>query len=112
MDVYPTKLQLHEGVLLDITWSDGQTRQYTVKKLRDACPCATCREKRNQVLDAPPPTAGQGFSLPVLSLQEARPLTIQGMQPVGSYAYNIQFSDGHSTGIYTLEQLWRLGQGT
>ena len=32
------------------------------------------------------------------------------MQPVGSYAYTIQFSDGHDTGIYTFERLLELGQ--
>mgnify|MGYP000434755382 CR=1 FL=1 len=29
--------------------------------------------------------------------------------PVGNYAYQIAFSDGHDTGIYTLEYLYRLG---
>jgi DUF971 family protein len=110
MNAYPTKLELREGTLLRIAWSDGQTREYRVTDLRAACPCATCREKRNQVLDASPPAAGTGFSLPVLSMEETRPLTISAMQPVGSYAYNIHFSDGHNTGIYTLEQLWRMGQ--
>ena len=27
------------------------------------------------------------------------------MNPVGRYAYGIDFSDGHNTGIYTLESL-------
>jgi DUF971 family protein len=45
----------------------------------------------------------------VLSAAEAQPLTIRDMQPVGSYAYAIAFSDGHSTGIYTLEHLRQLG---
>ncbi|MBI1901773.1 MAG: DUF971 domain-containing protein, partial [Planctomycetia bacterium] len=40
-----------------------------------------------------------------------KPLTIEGMTPVGSYAYSIAFSDGHSTGIYTLESLRQLGTG-
>jgi DUF971 family protein len=45
----------------------------------------------------------------VLSLAEARPLTVLGMTPVGNYAYSIAFSDGHDTGIYTLEFLRSLG---
>ena len=102
----PTKLQRPEPSVLLITWSDGQTRRYTVRELRDRCPCATCREKRTQPAV---PSPGAGF-LTVLSPQEARPLTIEGMQPVGSYAYQIQFSDGHDTGIYTLEHLRQLGQ--
>jgi hypothetical protein len=86
MEFYPTQLELRDGVLLRITWSDGKTREYPVKVLREACPCATCREKRNESLSPNPPPAGTGFSLPVLPLAEARPLTIQAMQPVGSYA--------------------------
>ena len=31
------------------------------------------------------------------------------MTPVGRYAYSIDFSDGHDTGIYTLESLRELG---
>jgi len=101
----PTQLQRPEPNVLLITWSDGQVRRYTARELRDACPCATCREKRTQ--PAAPPAAGL---LPVLAPQEARPLTIEGMRPVGSYAYQIHFSDGHDTGIYTLEHLRQLGR--
>jgi DUF971 family protein len=45
----------------------------------------------------------------VLSLAEARPLKVLDMKPVGNYAYSIAFSDGHDTGIYTLEFLRGLG---
>jgi DUF971 family protein len=31
------------------------------------------------------------------------------MAPVGNYAYAIAFSDGHDTGIYTIEYLRELG---
>jgi DUF971 family protein len=88
---------------LRIAWSDGSVREYSIRALRDACPCATCREQRN----APPPPATE---LPVLSLAEAQPLRITAMDPVGRYAYGIHFSDGHNTGIYTLESLRELGE--
>ena len=42
-------------------------------------------------------------------MAEARPLTIASMQPVGNYAYSIAFSDGHDTGIFTLEFLHEHG---
>ncbi len=74
-------------------------REYAISQLRDHCPCATCREKRA----APPPL------LPVLTIAEAQPLSIGGMQPIGHYAYSIRFSDGHDTGIYTFELLRELG---
>lgn len=98
----PTKLARAEGNKLLIDWSDGQQREYTFKELREACPCATCREKRGE---SPAPKN----LLPVLSAAEARPLNITGMRPVGNYAYSIEFSDGHDTGIYTLELLRQLG---
>jgi DUF971 family protein len=44
----------------------------------------------------------------VLAAAEIAPLQIVGMQPVGQYAYSIDFSDGHSSGIYTLEYLHEL----
>jgi DUF971 family protein len=103
MSAYPTKLELAGENRLRIGWSDGQTRLYTFAELRQACPCATCREKRN----APPAPAGL---LPVLSLAEARPLAILEMNPVGNYAYSIRFSDGHDTGIYTFDLLREVGQ--
>jgi DUF971 family protein len=44
-------------------------------------------------------------ALPVLSIAETMPLDIVLMHPVGNYAYNIHFSDGHSSGIFTFELL-------
>jgi DUF971 family protein len=102
MNEQPTELKLIDPSRLRIAWSDGQVREYSVRELRDQCPCATCREKRT----APPPPATQ---LPVLSPAETQPLRIASMQPTGRYAYSIKFSDGHDTGIYTLELLRELG---
>ncbi len=45
----------------------------------------------------------------VLGAAEARPLRIEGMRPVGAYAYNIAFSDGHDSGLFTFERLRGLG---
>ena len=105
MNVYPTSLQLIEEDLLRIGWSDGQQREYTVRQLRDSCPCATCRDKTEK-------PAASASPLQILSPEETQPLRISGMKPVGNYAYAIAFSDGHATGIYTLEQLRELGRET
>lgn len=78
-------------------------REYPLRELRDKCPCATCREKRN----APPESPLQ---LTIISEAETQPLRITAMKPVGNYAYSIDFSDGHNTGIYTLESLRDLGE--
>ena len=99
----PRKLERIGDNALRIHWSDGQVREYAISELREKCPCATCREKRS----APPPSPMQ---LTVLSPAEARPLRIDGMRPVGAYAYSIQFSDGHDTGIFTFDFLRELGR--
>ena len=100
MDIYPTKLELTNSRQLRIEWSDGQMRQYGFHELRSACPCATCREKRS----APQTT------LPILGDAAPPPLAINGMKPVGSYAYSIDWSDGHNTGIFTYKLLRELGE--
>ena len=102
MNVQPTSLRMVSDDCLEIVWSDDQIRQYRVTELRENCPCASCREKRK----APPPDPA---SLPVISPAEAQPLKIVRMDPAGRYAYTIHFSDGHDTGIYTLESLRELG---
>jgi DUF971 family protein len=102
MDAQPTKLELVAPSQLRIAWSNGQVREYSVRELRDKCPCATCREQRS----APPPPTSQ---LPILSAAETQPLRITAMTPVGRYAYGIDFSDGHNTGIFTLESLREFG---
>jgi DUF971 family protein len=103
MEPRPEKLEVRGGNRLFIQWSDGQKREISFGELRKACPCATCREKR-----AEPEKPSGGLN--VLSMAEARPLSVQGMRPVGNYAYSIAFSDGHDTGIYTLEFLRTLGK--
>lgn len=103
MHEYPTELKLTDDGRLRIGWSDQIARIYKFRQLRDACPCATCREKRN----APPPDP---FTIPVLSKAELAPLKVTGMKPVGNYAYSIAFSDGHDTGIFTFELLRELGE--
>jgi DUF971 family protein len=86
--------------VIEIAWSDGKTAMYPPRLLRDACPCATCRDQR-----AAPTTPSL---LPVLDPRETVPLAVVGMTPVGQYAYSIEFSDGHSSGIYTLDYLREL----
>ena len=105
MNIYPTELKLVGDAELLIVWSDAQRRQYTFLELRDECPCASCRERRSGV-QKPSPTL-----LPVLRPEEAQPLKLVAMKPVGNYAYTIAFSDGHDTGIYPFDLLRTLGRG-
>lgn len=103
MVLQPSRLEIAATGRLRIDWSDGQVREYSVRELRDKCPCATCREQRS----APPPPV---TALPILSAAETAPLRIAAMNPVGRYAYGIDFSDGHDTGIFTLESLREMGE--
>jgi DUF971 family protein len=95
LDVIPTSIERIENGGILIRWSDSTEVQWTPEELRKACPCATCREKSKALVN-PKPTG----MLQVIPLQEAKPLGIESMQPVGNYAYNVRFSDGHSSGIF------------
>ena len=99
--VAPTQLErLADGTLV-ISWSNGEVRKYTVQELRSRCPCATCRQQ----------SASAGAEMfPVLSTVGQETLQIAGMTPMGNYAYAIEFSDGHNTGIYAFPLLRSLGE--
>ena len=99
--MFPVQLEKTADRCLQITWSDDSMQKIPFRKLRDSCRCAHCIEKRMD--DSPPEQPGN--ALPILSAAEARPLDIVKMHPVGNYAYNIHFTDGHSAGIYTFELL-------
>ena len=97
-EIFPTELDRSTDSRLVITWNDGLQQELPYRVLRDNCPCATCREKKIKL-----ETKRELF--PILSAAEAQPLNIIGMRPVGNYAYNISFSDGHNTGIFSFEFL-------
>ena len=94
----PTALSLQPDGKLAIEWSDGRRRRYEVGELRRKCPCATCLYQRDSAARTADP-------------QEDSPsVTLAAAHPVGNYAYNIQFGDGHSTGIFSLDMLLELGE--
>ena len=102
----PINMKLLRDVVLEITWSDNVQHQIPLEALRKSCPCASCREKRIAEHSKEP---SPNDALQVLSPAETMPLRVNSMQPVGNYAYSILFSDGHDTGIFTLEFLRKLG---
>ena len=103
MNAYPTDLKRQDNRTLLIVWSDGLQQRIDVKRLRDSCPCANCRASSQA-----DPDEQQG--LRILTPAETRPLDIEIMHPVGNYAYNIHFTDGHTTGIFTFPHLRKLGK--
>ncbi len=101
MHPHPIELSKTDDRHLIIRWSDDVQQRLSFRSLRKGCRCAGCMDKREKALTNPEPAGG----LPILSAAEAQPLDIVKMSPVGNYAYNIQFSDGHSAGIFTFEML-------
>ena len=87
------KLKRAEGVL-EITWGDAAPRRYNAKRLRCECGCAGCVDERTGVrtldVDSVPDDIG-----------------ITHIELVGNYAIKLVFSDGHDTGIYTWDRLYR-----
>ena len=96
----PVQLSKDGDDRLVIQWSDGHRSVFAWEHLRNHCPCAGCKEER---LKPPDPFR-------ILKPSELAPLRPLGMTPVGYYAYKITWSDGHDTGIYTLENLRELCQ--
>lgn len=105
MPLLPARLEMTEDHSLRIEWNDGRTREYAPGQLREACPCATCREKRKEG-DQPAPL------LNVLQPGEDAPTRITKVEPIGRYAYGIHFADGHDTGIFEFDLLYQLGRQT
>lgn len=107
-DTYPIGLSKNEeGASLEIQWSNGQTQQVSARALRAICPCATCREKAEASQQKPQPQ-----QLRILTDAEWQPLRVVRMSPAGSYAYLVEFSDGHRSGVFPFELLHRAGEPT
>lgn len=95
------KVHVSTGAGVDITWSDGHTSHYDFSYLRENCPCATCKEERatHEKVDAK--TSGGMGVLPLFKPK----VRARGASAVGGYAIQIEFTDGHSTGIYSFDHL-------
>ncbi|RJP24963.1 MAG: DUF971 domain-containing protein [Candidatus Omnitrophota bacterium] len=104
MGAFPTQLQRIDGGRLLIVWSDGAKREYSIWDLRNHCPCAQCRGE-----DLAIPLSSQEYTRQI-PVSDDRTINIVAMKPVGNYAYAIDFSDGHKTGIFTFDLLRQLGQ--
>ena len=75
-----------------IRWQDGHESIYPARALRLACPCAGCVDEMT----------GQIRLVATSIPQDVHPLSIN---VVGRYAINMQWSDGHNTGLYAFDKL-------
>ncbi len=88
----PTLVKRVSPTRTDLTWNDGHFSSYPSWYLREHCPCASCVEEftgRRRIAAGSIPSTLERVSV----------------QPVGNYALNFGWSDGHSTGIYTFDLL-------
>ncbi len=78
-----------------VAWTDGHTSRYEMRALRRSCPCAGCRDERedtNPLRLAPPAPAADAHRLDRIQL-------------VGRYALQFIWGDGHDAGIYSYDYL-------
>ncbi|VVM05115.1 hypothetical protein MAMC_00410 [Methylacidimicrobium cyclopophantes] len=88
------------GAELAIRWNDGRESFLRLENLRRNCPCALCQGESSATKTyAPAPKAFSPESFLVRSLQ-----------PVGGYALQIVWGDGHATGIYPFSYLLSLAE--
>jgi DUF971 family protein len=79
---------------LRVTWEDGARSELSAARLRGACRCAWCTRARIDGTFA-------------ASLDD---VVVVGVTPIGDYAINIGFSDGHARGIYPWAHLRALDE--
>lgn len=73
---------------LRLRWDDGHEAKYPYAYVRGHCPCAEC----------------QGHFQPS-SFHLVPKANLVRVELVGAYALNLQWDDGHDTGIYTFRRL-------
>jgi DUF971 family protein len=92
----PVEINLHQkSRVMNITFEDGENFALSYEYLRVNSPSAEVQ--------------GHGPGQGTLQLAKEN-VTITGVEPVGSYAIQPSFDDGHDTGIYSWETLYDLGK--
>ena len=91
----PTEIKLHsKSRVMEITFDDGGRFELSYEFLRVYSPSAEVR--------------GHGPGQEVLQAGK-KDVDIVALEPVGTYAVQPRFSDGHATGIYSWDYLHELG---
>jgi DUF971 family protein len=92
----PTGIELHRrSKTLELNYADGTRFALSCEYLRVYSPSAEVK--------------GHGPGQEVLQTGKMH-VAITGVKPVGNYALQLSFDDGHDTGIFSWSYLWELGQ--
>jgi len=100
----PEHIAISKSKGIQIDWKDGHHSSYSLGYLRDECPCATCTgahgtEPQRTNYAAPNTNPFQMYK-PAIKMND--------VQPMGNYAFQIFWNDGHSTGIYSYDHLRKI----
>jgi len=90
------------GNELAVRWNDGVESYIVLERLRRSCPCAACGGE--------PDVLGRISRPPVNYSKDS--FVLQSYAPVGGYALQLRWGDGHDTGIYSFEYLRRISGAT
>ncbi len=91
----PTEIKLHQlSRILEISFDDGKTFSLPCEFLRVYSPSAEVR--------------GHGKGQETLQVGKKN-VGIKAVEPVGNYAVQLAFSDGHNTGLYSWDILYDYG---
>ncbi len=80
---------------LTMTWDDAHVSTFPLRYLRDECPCAGCKGETvllHSFKPSPQPEIPGRYEL-------------KSITPVGNYAIQIVWGDGHETGLYAWSYL-------
>ncbi|WP_018402743.1 P-loop NTPase [Marinobacter gelidimuriae] len=92
----PIGLLRRDPRTLSILWEDGHRDDFDVRDLRLACHCALCVEEMS----------GRKLLDPKTIRPDVAP---QQIVSIGNYAVKFDWNDGHSSGIYSFNNLRALG---
>jgi len=93
--LHPTEIKLHKiSRVLEVSFADNKVFQLSCEFLRVYSPSAEVR--------------GHAPGQEVLQVGKKN-VEIDSVEPVGTYAVQLFFSDGHNTGIYTWDLLYEYG---
>lgn len=97
IEAKPVPTEIGRANLQDVRvqWKDGHASVYPARMLRLACPCAACVDE----------TTGRKI---LRSDQLPENVGPMALHLVGRYALQIQWNDGHGSGIYTFQYLRQL----